>query len=597
MAKHQYRAGIIGNCAYNALVQEDTQVVWMCLPRFDSSFIFGSWLDKNKGGEFSIMPAERDARVRYEQKYIRNTNVLETRVETAEGSYRVTDFAPRFYLYGRYFKPLMMFRKIERLSGHPRIRVICKPVGEYGARPLKASIGSNHIRYHGLRDSLRLTSDIPLSYLLDEQDFVLDQTKYLALCYGPPLEAPLDDTAEQFLRKTTDYWHTWVMHVLAPNIHQESFIRSTLALKLHQYEDTGAVIASTTMGLPEAMGAERNWDYRYCWMRDTYYTMHAMSELGHFEEVECYFQYVLNIVKENKRYQPLYRISGQPLNKEEVLDLHGYQGNRPVYLGNQAAEHIQNDAYGQVLLALLPLYYDQRLRDNYKDLTHMVIREALDMIEETIDEPDAGLWEFRNQVGMHCYTALFHWAGAHAAEKIASIIMDQAMVKKAKRLQQLSAQHIEACYSQQKKGYVQQAGSVHMDASTLQLINMKYLPSDSARAKEHLQALEKELMAEKGLFYRYKHADDFGVPKTTFLLCAFWHVEALACVGSIDRALECFEHLLHYGNHLGLFSEGVNELDGSQWGNFPQVYSHVGLITSLIRISRSIDKPAFLVHQ
>ena len=595
MRRHTYEAGIVGNCAYSALIQKDTRVVWMCLPKFDSSFIFGKLLDEEKGGEFAILPSESAKRVSFSQQYIENTNILETTVSSSEGSYRVTDFAPRFYLYNRYHKPLMLFRKIERLQGQPRVRVVCQPVAEYGAYRLTSSMGSNHIRYHGAGDSLRLTSSVSLSYLLSEQSFVLEDTKYLALTYGVPLEAPLEATSNEFLQKTTEYWRSWVMSISAPKIHQEVFIRSALTLKLHQYEDTGAVIASTTMGLPEAPNTGRNWDYRYCWMRDTYYTMHVLGAIGHYEELERYFRYLLNISREKSRYRPLYSVSGTPTPSEVILDLKGYKGNSPVRLGNQASEHIQNDAYGQVLLALLPLYSDRRLQIHYREMPYGLMEEALDMIAKTMEEKDAGLWEFRNQAGWYCYTYLFHWAGAHAAERISSIVNQKRIKLKAKILQRAAEEKIEACYCAEKKGYAQKIGSTELDASTLQLITMGYFRGNVSRAKAHLFALEKELQAPGGLFYRYRHADDFGTPKTTFLVCAFWHVEALACVGEIDRAIEQFEKLLSYSNHLGLMSEDVDEKDGSQWGNFPQVYSHVGLISALSRIDKHMDSPLFLI--
>ena len=595
MKRHTYEAGIVGNCAYSALIQKDTRVVWMCLPKFDSSFIFGRLLDEKKGGQFAVLPTEGAKKLHFSQQYLNNTNILETTVTSKEGSYKVTDFAPRFYLYGRYFKPLMLFRKIEKLSGQPHIRVICQPVAEYGAYLLTASMGSNHIRYHGLGESLRLTSTVPLTYLLEGRSFVLESVKYLALSYGPPLEAPLEETCENFLRRTTDYWRDWVMGISVPRLHQLPFIRSALTLKLHQYEDTGAVIASATMALPEAPHAGRNWDYRYCWMRDTYYTMHVLGSIGHYEELEKYFQYLLNIAREHRRYRPLYRVNGQPILEEKVLDLEGYQGNKPVRLGNQASEHIQNDAYGQVLLALLPLYSDKRLQQHYQEMPYGLVEEALDMIAKTMDEQDAGLWEFRNQAGWHCYTYLFHWAGAYAAEKISKIIGNKRIAQKARRLYQAASKKIEACYVHAKKGYAQKINSTEMDASTLQLITMGYLRGNTTRAKQHLRALEKELQAKGSLFYRYRHADDFGTPKSTFLICAFWHVEALACVGEVERALEQFEQLLTYGNHLGLMSEDIDEQDGSQWGNFPQVYSHVGLISALARIDKHMDVPLFQI--
>ena len=592
--KHQYDLGIVGNCAYNALVQKDTRIVWMCLPRFDSSFVFGRLLDKEHGGQFAILPAEAPEAARFSQKYCPYTNVLETVVETDTGSYKVTDFAPRFFQYGRYFKPLMLFRKIEKVSGNPHIRVLCQPVGEYGKYRLTSSTGSNHIRYHSTEDSLRLTSNIPLTYLTEERSCVLEHTKYLVLTYGPPLEAPLEETCEHFLRETIAYWQKWVMELAVPRIHKDVFIRSALTLKLHQYEDTGAVIAATTMGLPEAPQAGRNWDYRYCWVRDSYYTIRTLSDIGQFTELELYFQYLLNIA-EGEHYCPLYRINGGELLDERVLELPGYLGNSPIYLGNQASKHVQNDAYGQVLLALLPLYSDGRLQQRHQTLPDGLIMRALDMIEKTMEAKDAGLWEFREQEGWYCYTYLFHWAGACAAERIGTIMSNRKIIRQARRLQKAARLKIEACYVPEKQGYGQGIGVDHMDASTLQLIMMGYLPAHTTRAKRHLRALERELQAENGLFYRYRHADDFGVPETTFLLCAFWHIEALACVGEPRRALKQLDQLLTYGNHLGLFSEDVDEKDGSQWGNFPQVYSHVGLMSALLRIDKHLQLPSFLL--
>ena len=590
MNRHVYNMGIIGNCAYNALISQDTQVMWMCLPRFDTSFIFGKLLDKD-GGEFSILPV---GEATFSQQYIENTNILETTVKSETGTYKVTDFAPRFQLYGRYFKPLMLFRKIERITGQPKVRVICKPVRDYGKEYLSISVGSNHINFRGLANSLRLTTDIPLTYLVENQSFILHDKKYLVLSYGAPLEDMLAETSERFLQQTITYWRNWVLRTYVPSIYQKSFIRSALVLKIHQYEDTGAVIASATMGLPEAPGTGRNWDYRYCWLRDTYYTMHVLSSIGHFDELNNYFHFLLNLQKSHTRYAPLYRISGQVLDEEHILPLEGYQGNGPIYLGNQAASHIQNDAYGQVLLALLPLYSDKRLEEATRKLPSHLVESALRMIAETMEESDAGLWEFRNQKGKHCYTYLFHWAGAHAAEKIAYILNNKLLARQAVQLQLQAAEKIEACYNTKIGGYTQKIGAQDMDASTLQLITMGYLSTDSKRAKAHLRALEKHLKGKQGLFYRYKHSDDFGVPKTTFLICAFWYVEALACVGEVRQALKYLHHLLQYSNHLGLLSEDIEERSGSQWGNFPQVYSHVGLISALLRIDRRMDTPNFL---
>lgn len=591
--RHVYKTGLIGNCSYIAHVHLNTNIAWLCWPRFDSSFVFGGLLDNEKGGEFSILP---DSNYTSRQYYRDNTNVLCTEVTCEEGSYRITDFAPRFHRYERYFKPLMLIRKIEPLTNSPRICVKCRPMYEYGLRALQPRRGSNHIDYSGGEDNIRLTTNIPLSYLIDEQYFVLNETKYLFLTYGTPFESPLISSGEHFLRETIVYWRLWVKHSSIAEFHQPYIIRSALVLKLHQYEDTGAIIAASTTSLPEYPGSGRNWDYRYCWLRDTYYVITALNHIGQFEEMERYFNYITDVsFGESTRYRPLYGIAGKKELREEIIThLNGYLGNIPIRIGNQAYEHIQNDVYGQVLISLLPLYTDYRFIFSERKDSAARIEELLRKIEYTIDEKDAGIWEFRNISNIHCYSNLFQWAGCSAAERIAQTIHNKKLARKAVALKRQAAKHIESCYDATRKVYTNAAGSHHLDASTLRLITMNYLKHHSKRAKDHLKALENELKTSQGLFYRYRQEDEFGKPKSTFLICAFWYAEALACVGRLDDAVKEFESLLSYSNHLMLFSEDVDEVTGSQWGNFPQTYSHVGLMNAAYRIAMKLDKPSFL---
>ncbi|RFS19064.1 glycoside hydrolase family 15 protein [Chitinophaga silvatica] len=593
MERHTYQTGIVGNCAFIAHVNRNTNLDWLCWPRMDSTFIFGGLLDKQKGGEFSILPEGSYDSFQY---YLENTNVLCTEITTSEGSYRVTDFAPRFYQYERFFKPLMLIRKIEPLEGSPRIRVKCEPVCDYGSYKLKPMRGSSHVEFAGCEENIRLTTNIAVSYLFDEEFFVLNDTRYLVLTYGRPLEAPLVSTAERFLRETITYWRSWIKQSSIANYYQPYVIRAALTLKIHQYEDTGAIIAASTTSLPEFPNSGRNWDYRYCWMRDTYYVITALNHIGHFEEMERYFGYITDIsFSGDARYQPLYGITGQKTLTESILpELEGYLGNKPVRIGNQAYEHIQNDIYGQVLISMLPLYTDHRFIFSERKDSARWIELLLNKIERTIDEKDAGIWEFRNMANIHCYTNLFQWAGCCAAEKMAKTIGNEALIKKAIQLKNRAAAHIESCYDPVRKVYTNAAGSSDLDASTLQLIMMNYLDPNSQKAKDHLTALEKELKTEEGLFYRYRHSDDFGKPQTTFLVCAFWYVEALACVGRLDDAQREFSKLLQYSNHLLLFSEDVESENGSQWGNFPQAYSHVGLMNAAYRIAMKLDVPIFL---
>lgn len=593
MEKHVYEYGLIGNCSFQAHIHKDSNIGWMCWPRFDSSFIFGGLIDDEKGGGFWIKPSGEFRGS--QQAYLENTNILTTTILADDGKYMITDFAPRFYQHDRYFKPLMLIRKVEPLEGTPSVRVCCEPRGNYGKTVPTYYQASNHIEYQGLEERVRLTSNFSLSYMMEQKSIALNETKYLVLTYGAPLEASLETTCEDFLMNTKKYWRGWVKNLNASQFHQDAINRSALALKIHQYEDTGAIIAAGTTSLPEFHNSGRTWDYRFCWLRDAYYILAAFNNIGHFEELERYFNYIVNVsVKSKERFQPLYSILGDARLDEKLLDLKGYMGNQPVRVGNQAYTHIQNDVYGQILLALLPLYIDRRFINTEREDSLSMIYDVLKRIDSLMDEPDAGLWEFRNLSQYHCYTYLFHWAGANAALRVAESFKDKEIEALAKKVIKYSSEKIEQCYDPEEKVYTQAIGSKNLDASNLQLIMMSYLPHDSQSARDHLAALERELKSDGGLFYRYTHADDFGKPETTFLICAFWYVEALACAGRMDEAIETFENLLEYSNSLGLLSEDIDARTGSQWGNFPQAYSHVGLVNAAYRISRKLDKPNFL---
>ena len=589
---HKYKMGVIGNCSYLAYIDINANVNWLCMPKFDSSFLFGSLLDKEKGGTFSICP--QDDNYTSKQYYLENTNILCTEFTCSDGKFRVTDFAPRFLQQERYFRPLMLLRKIESLEGRPMVKVTCKPVGNYGEIQPEVLSGSNHLRFMDVGTNVRLTTDISLNYILEEKCFVLSEPRYLAFSYELPLESGLESTYELFFNKTKEFWRNWVKTTAIPSVYQKEMIRSALILKLHQYEDTGGIIASGSMSLPECDQSGRNWDYRYCWMRDTYYSLYALNSIGHFEESQKYFLYIENIIaSETDRIQPLYSITGDKIIFEKELPLKGYRNNNsPVRLGNDAYTHIQNDVYGQVMVSLMPLYTDMRLTTQPNSKSIDIIHFLLNKIEETMDQPDAGIWEFRNRRQLHCYTYLFHWAGSRAALKIGKAIGDQNLVQKAEQLRNLAASNIEKCYDPIRKAYTQAIDVDQLDASSLKLISMGYLDPDSQKAKDHLAALERELKSPEGYFFRYKHSDDFGVPESTFMICSFWYAEALACVGRVAEASLMVEKLIATGNHVGLLSEDIGT-NGSQWGNFPQTYSHVGLMNAVFRIARKLDRPLY----
>nr|MBA3539216.1 glycoside hydrolase family 15 protein [Deltaproteobacteria bacterium] len=427
MTRHTYDMGIVGNCAYLAHVDMTARIRWLCLPRFDSSCLFGHLLDPERGGEFTISPVEPAEPGT--QQYVWNTNVLETTVRTSEGAFRVTDCAPRFIKHGRAYRPLMLIRKLEPLASAPRIRILCRPRGSYGAVEPRVMPQSNHVRYDLGDDIVRLNTDIPVSYIVGEAPFVLGETTYLVLTWGVRLESELAATAEDYIQRTIEYWQRWVQNCAIGRFYQRDVIRSALVLKLHQYEDTGAIIAAGTSSLPEMPGSGRTWDYRYCWLRDAHFSLTAFNRIGQFEEMQRFAKFIENIAASapHNRYPPVVRIDGALEVPERTVALRGYDDVGPVRVGNAAYAQVQNDIYGQIIYALLQIYVDERFPREPRTTSRQLITTLLGTIEACLDEPDSTLWEFRGLKRRHCYTALCHWLGAKSAQKIARALGDDLL--------------------------------------------------------------------------------------------------------------------------------------------------------------------------
>jgi GH15 family glucan-1,4-alpha-glucosidase len=580
---------IIGNCSFSALVRLGS-VEWMCWPRPDSSCVFGPLLDGERGGFFTIEGLETtDVR----QEYLENTNVLRTVFSGPEGDFELLDLAPRFFQFDRAFKPLMLVRIIRPLRGEPRARVRCMPTYDYGLAEVTSWRGSNHVEYRGLPAPVRLTTNVPLTYIEDERPFLVESDQHLVLTWGQPLEAALEDTAERFFERTVDYWRRWVKATRTPRDYQREVIRSALALKLHQYEDTGALLAATTTSLPEHPGSGRTWDYRYCWLRDAYFTLNALERLGHSEEMERFLNYLRNLADERDGYlQPAYRINGSPNAPERELDyLDGWEGEKPVRVGNQAFEHLQNDVYGEMVLAVSRLFLDTRFVGEIPPSTAVgIVRTLLSQIEARLEEPDAGPWEFRERKRLHGFTVLMHWAGARRAVEIAEALGEEHLAAEAAELEARAAELLDTkVWNEEIGALTQVAGERQLDASLLLAVHLGYFGADDPRASRHVDAVRAELSVDGGLLKRYSTPDDFGVPKAAFLVCTFWLVEAMALLGRTDEARDIFERLLGLDNGLGLYAENILPDTLQQSGNFPQTYSHVGLINAAFRLSRRWD--------
>lgn len=586
--------GIIGNCQYNALVNPRGEVVWMCWPRPDSSFIFGSLLDESRGGTFRIGPVHDGSG---EMAYIPNTNVLRTVFDSPEGKFEVIDFAPRFQQYNRYYKPTTLCRIVRPLSGEPIVRVQCEPRYDYGKTILRRVFGSNHFQFEGSEQKVRLTTNASLNWVAESRPFMVDRPYYFVLTYGNPLESDLRDTAESFLNNTLEYWRRWVKHCYLPMDYQQEIIRSALVLKLHQFEDTGAIIAASTTSIPEAEGTSRNWDYRYCWLRDAKFSLLALQRLTHFEEMEGFLHYLRGILAGcnglTDRLQPVYGISGESELIESTLDhLSGYRGHQPVRIGNQAYEHLQHDVYGEVILAISQIFLDYRFLPEEGRPNLSLIKALLHRIEHYMEAEDAGLWEFRGKAQLHTFTILMHWAGATVARGIGERHGDTELTAWGGRLADTASKLLkQCCWSEKLGAFAQAAGTDDMDASLLMLINLGYLDPLDPVSDHQLTAITKALCFDNLLLRRYIAPDDFGETTNCFTICSFWLAEAYARTGKLEKARELFEALLARANPLGLYSEDIDPATGELWGNFPQTYSHVGLINAAFALAGRDYRP------
>ncbi|MDF0642435.1 MAG: glycoside hydrolase family 15 protein [Nitrospira sp.] len=586
-----YPYGLIGNCQTSALISVAGAVEWMCAPRPDSPPIFGRLLDPD-GGHFSIMSPAGAKEPTTSQQYLPNTNILITTVTSANGdAFQITDFCPRFEQYGRIYRPAALFRLVEPLHGTPAIRVSCQPVSGWDKAPVPPVRGNNHLRYDIRGESLRLLTNMPLTYLCDEIPVALTRKFYFGLTWGLGIEDDLIKVTHDFLEQTARYWRTWVKHCSVPLLHQQAVIRSALALKLHCFEDTGAILAAMTTSLPEEAGGPRNWDYRYCWLRDAYFALTAFNNLGHFEEMEAFLNFLLNIAHTHEhsrdRLRPVYTLSqGLPLPEIEHANWAGYRGSTPVRSHNQAADQIQNDAYGEMILTFTPIFFDERFFDlRTKDLDGLLGHLA-HLCVRGIGQRDAGLWEIRGGWQEHSFTNLLCWAGLERLERIqqAGHLRSIPLDLTAARLQ--AAQ---ALLKGVQEGALRNGptDSSH-DAALSQLAILGY-PDRHLCESTVLHIVDDLAMkrdgTETGFFYRYVRKDDFGKPESAFVICSFWIAQALARLGRLAEARSILDRVQAAANHVGLFSEHFMPGVNIQSGNFPQAYSHVGMINATFAVS------------
>jgi GH15 family glucan-1,4-alpha-glucosidase len=583
--------GLIGNCAFSALVDARGRIVWCCLPRFDADPVFNALLDTSEqAGEFAI-EIENFAHAR--QWYEPNTAVLRTQLFDGSGQgIEITDFAPRFYRRSRFFRPMTLVRRVRPLHGAPRIRVSLEPRYDWGRCKPVVTRGSNHLRYVGDALTLRLTTDAPISHLLSKQPFVLTREHNFLLGADESLADGIADTARLFEEETLSYWRTWTQRLYIPLEWQSAVIRAAITLKLSLFEDTGAIVAAMTTSIPEAPNSGRTWDYRFCWLRDAFFVVRALNSLSEVGTMEDYLRWLSNVVVQagGGHIQPLYGIGLERELPEAVYaHLGGYRNMGPVRVGNQAQEHFQHDVYGNVVLGAAQSFHDQRLLHRAGEAEFLRLEAVGEQAVRNYDKPDAGMWELRTRARVHTSSALMCWAACDRLGKIAVTLKqpDRALYWHG-HAQVMRERILRESWSEERQAFAESFGGRDLDASVLLMIEVGFIDPKDPRFIATVDALEKHL-CDGPYMRRYEAPDDFGKPETAFNICTFWRIDALARIGRKQQAREIFEAMLAARNPLGLLSEDTHPVTGEMWGNFPQTYSMVGIINAAVRLSAPWD--------
>jgi GH15 family glucan-1,4-alpha-glucosidase len=579
---------VIGNGRTAALVDPSARIVWWCFPRFDGDPVFSRLLagDEEKGFTDIVVEGGADTR----SEYVRNTAIVTaTILDRQGGAVRITDFAPRFYQLGRTFRPPQLIRIIEPLAGLPRITIRIRPTHHYGHPTTQSAMGSNHIRYSGGETALRVTTDVPLSYIDREATFVLTQPLHMVFGSDTPFEGNLETVCREFLDRTKGYWLEWVRRLAVSFDWQEAMIRAAITLKLSNFEETGGIVAAHTTSIPEAPGSGRTWDYRYCWLRDAYFVVRALNRIGATRTMEDFIHYILTIASgAHEKLRPVYSVVwSDPMDERIEPDLRGYRGDGPVRVGNEAAVQDQHDTYGSMILAASPMFFDRRLpRMGDADLFHRLepLGEKAAALAMT---PDSGIWEFRGRKRIHTHSAAMCWAGVQRLEAIAAHLglADRAQYWGATAAK-LGDEILTRAWNPDRKAFTASVDSDELDASVLLLPELGLIEPNDPKFVSTVEVVERELRREQHVM-RYVGSDDFGLPETAFLICRFWLIDALWMTGRREEARDRFVDALKIRNRYGLLSEDVHPETGALWGNFPQTYSMAGLILTAMKLSRS----------
>lgn len=580
--------GIIGNCRSAALISYKGSLDWCCLPEFDSTSVFAKLLDENKGGSFEIQP-KGDYTIH--QEYYKNTAVLVTRFSEGNNIFEFHDFMPRHHkMNGKYKAPPEIIRYVKYISGNPKFSVKYDPRLEYGIGETSHFVKKDFIASltHEMKyDTLFLYTSFNKNKVLQGEEISLKEDGYFLICYNEKIFKPTTEKMGLELERTRVYWLDWVDKTPTYKKFNEQIIRSAITLKMLTYDKTGAVLAAATTSLPETIGEVRNWDYRFCWIRDASMAIKVVSELGHKNSAKRFLQFIIDLMPDkDEKLQIMYGINKEKTLTEKSLDhLDGYKGSKPVRIGNAAYMQKQNDIYG----ILMDVIYEQILSfsndiENIEELWS-ITKGIVWIVNKHWQEPDKGIWEFRGEDRHFTFSKVLCWVAIDRAIKVARMFGKTHKIEKWVALEQEIKRDIhEKAWNSDVNAFVQSYGSRHLDASVLLMESYGFIHARDPKFVSTVRAVE-EGLSNDGLLYRYKNEDDFGLPSSSFTICTFWFINSLFRIGEEEKALAHFERLLSYSNHLGLFSEDIDFKTKRLLGNFPQAYSHLALIECAINFS------------
>lgn len=582
--------GIIGNCKSAALISKTGSLDWCCLPNFDSSAVFAKILDEEKGGSFEFLVGED-----YEitQEYLWETNILSTLFDNGTDAFQLIDFMPRYAREEEsFYAPPDIIRFLRTTRGKPKFRVKYDPKLDFARESTYNENKGNYIKSftkEGKYDSLYFYSNLDLEDILEQREIALTSNAYFLVGYHEKLVTQSLDRSYLKFQRTKTYWMNWSERTTRYSHYSNEIMRSALVLKALSYEKSGAVLAAATTSIPETIGEERNWDYRFCWIRDASMVIKVMAGLGHIKSAKGFLQFVIDIIPhKDEKIQIMYGINGEKELTEHILDhLSGYKNSKPVRTGNAAYIQKQNDIYG----ILMEVIYQQFLQfetslENAEELW-TVVRGIVDIVEENWKKPDKGIWELRTEERHFVFSKLLCWVAVDRAIKIGSVLRLGINDSHWKALRtEIYNDIYENGWNDEVQAYTQFYGSKDLDASTLLMEQYGFIEASDSRFISTVKATEKELCKD-GLMYRYKNQDDFGLPSSSFTICTFWLINSLFKIGEVEKSRQMFDQLLSYSNHLGLFSEDIDFKTKRLLGNFPQAYSHLALIETAANFSKS----------